>query len=63
MEFQITVRYGTKTHRYLTLAVEADDAPSALRLAADGIPLDIAPLVDLVELRGAPDFDKERPLV
>jgi hypothetical protein len=60
MNYQITVRYGTKSQRYLTLAVEADDATAALRLAADGIPQDIAPQVDLVELRGAPDFEKER---
>ena len=63
MNYQITVRYGTKTQRYMTLTVEAPDAPAALRLAADGIPRDIVSQVDLVELRGAPDFEKERPLV
>jgi hypothetical protein len=63
MNYQITVRYGSNTQRYLTLTVEAPDAPAALRLAADGIPQDIASQVDLVELRGAPDFQKERPLV
>jgi hypothetical protein len=60
MNYQITVRYGTRTQRYLTMAVEAPDVPAALRKAADGIPRDIAPQVDLVELRGAPDFDKAR---
>lgn len=60
MNYQVTVRYGSTSIRYLTLAVEAPDMPSAMRLAADGIPRDIAPNVDLVELRGAPDFEKAR---
>jgi len=58
MDYQVTIRYGKKKQRYLSLAVTAPDAPAALRLAADGIPSDLAPEVDLVELRGAPDFDK-----
>jgi hypothetical protein len=58
MEYQVTIRYGKRTQRYLTLAVSAPNVPSALRLAADGIPEDLVPEVDLVELRDAPDFDK-----
>ena len=58
MDYQGTVRYGDKKQRYLSLSLEAPDAPSALRMAADELPEDIAPLVDLVELRMAPDFDK-----
>jgi hypothetical protein len=61
MDFQITIRYGKKSQRYLTLTVQAPDAASALRSAADGIPEEIAPEVDLVELRLAPDFDKTFP--
>jgi len=58
MDYQVTVRYGKKIQRYLILAVTAPDMPSALRLAADGIPEDLVPEVDLVEFRDAPDFDK-----
>jgi len=58
MDYQVTIRYGTRSHRYLTLSIAAPDVPSALRLAADGIPGDVVLDVDLVELRGAPDFDK-----
>jgi hypothetical protein len=58
MDYQVTIRYGKSAQRYLILAVTAPDVPSALRLAADGIPGDLIPEVDLVELRGAPDFDK-----
>ncbi len=55
MRYQITVRYGGARQRYHTLVVEADDAVHALRSAADEIPGEIAPVVDLVELRVAVD--------
>lgn len=58
MHYQITVRYGKKVKQYLSLSVEADHVPQALRTAADGIPEEIADMVDIVELREAPDFDK-----
>ncbi len=58
MYYQITVRYGKKVKQYLSLTAEADNAPQALRLAAEGIPDDVADMVDIVELREAPDFDK-----
>lgn len=61
MDYQITIRYGRKTHRYLSLTVEAPDAVSALRKAADEVPVEIAPEVDIVELRKAPDFEKTLP--
>jgi len=58
MKYQVTVRYGRKAVRYLSLAVEAPDAVVALRKAADAVPDEVAPDVDIVELREAPDFDK-----
>ena len=58
MDYQVTIRYGKKNQRYFTLALSTPDVPSALRLAADGIPEDLVGEVDLVELREAPDFDK-----
>jgi len=61
MNYQVTIRYGRKTHRYLFLAVEAPDAVAALRKAADEVPVEIAPEVDIVELRPAPDFEKRLP--
>lgn len=61
MEYQVTVRYGRKRQRYLSLGVEAEDAAIALRQAADLIPEEIVPQVDIVELREAPDFDKQLP--
>jgi hypothetical protein len=57
MRFQITFRYGDRTQRYHTLEVEATDARAALRAAADAVPDEAAPLVDLVELRQAVDPD------
>jgi hypothetical protein len=51
MHYQVTVRYGGARQRYHTLVVEADDATTALRAAADAVPADLAPHVDLVELR------------
>ena len=61
MNYQVTIRYGRKTHRYLSLAVEAPDAVAALRKAADEVPVEITPEVDIVELRPAPDFEKRLP--
>jgi hypothetical protein len=61
MDYQVTIRYGKKAHRYLSLAVEAPDAVSALRKAADGVPEEIASEIDIVELREAPDFEKTLP--
>jgi hypothetical protein len=55
MLYQVTVRYGTDRQRYHTLRVEAGDAAAALRAAADEIPDEVAPAVDLVELRIAAD--------
>ena len=62
MNYQVTIRYGRKSQRYLTLAIAAPDVPEALRMAADGIPEDLIGEVDLVELREAPDFDKTFPI-
>ena len=61
MDYQITVRYGKKSQRYFTVPISADDARSALHQAADTIPEEVIPEVDLVELRHAPDFDKVFP--
>jgi hypothetical protein len=61
MDYQVTVRYGNRSQRYLTLSITARDAAEALRLAADRIPEDVLPEADLVELRAAPDFDKAIP--
>ena len=58
MNYQVTIRYGRKIQRYHSLTVEAADAVAALRWAADKIPAEITDEVDLVELREAPDFDK-----
>ena len=61
MEYQVTIRYGRKRQRYLSLEVEADNAAIALRHAADQIPEEIVRDVDIVELREAPDFEKTLP--
>ena len=61
MDYQITIRYGKKSQRYLALTLTAADVVEALRLAAEGIPEEIVAEVDLVELREAPDFDKRFP--
>jgi len=58
MHYQITIRYGGARQRYHTLGVEAADAPTALRAAADAVPAEIAPHVDLVELRIAVDPER-----
>jgi hypothetical protein len=55
MIFDITVRYGGRRQRYHTFRVEAEDAREALTAAASGIPDEIAPQADLVELRVAVD--------
>jgi len=57
MHYQITVRYGGGRQRYHTMVVEAPDASTALRATADQMPPEIAPEVDLVELRVAVDSD------
>ncbi len=58
MRFQVTVRYGGSRQRYHTFAVDAADAASALRAAADETPPEIAGDADLVELRIAVDPDE-----
>lgn len=58
MDFQATIRYGRARQRYLTLTVSAPEIASALRQVAEGIPDEVLPDADLVELREAPDFDK-----
>lgn len=55
MMYQVTVRYGTRHQRYHTYVVEAEDAGTALRTAAERMPAEIAGEVDLVELRVAVD--------
>lgn len=57
MRFQVTVRYGGSRQRYHTFVVDAVDAGSALRAAADETPPEIAADADLVELRIAVDPD------
>ena len=58
MNYQVTIRYGRKMQRYHSITVEGENAVAALRSAADLIPVEIADEVDIVELREAPDFDK-----
>lgn len=55
MHYQVTVRYGRARPRYHTYRVEASDARTALSRAAEGMPSEIVPEADLVELRVAPD--------
>ncbi len=55
MHYQVTVRYGSRYQRYHTYVVEASDAARALTTAAAQMPAEIAPDVDLVELRIAAD--------
>jgi len=57
MQYQVTVRHGKQRQRYHTYEVEAHDAATALRLAAERMPPEISTEVDLVELRVAPDPD------
>ncbi len=63
MKFQITLRHGKQTKRYHTLFIEAENAVEALRLAPDGVPEEIVGEIDLIELRTAPDPEKERPFL
>lgn len=58
--WQITVRYGGRVHRYHTLEVEAEDVTGALRHVADALPAEVASEADLVEVRVAVDPD-DRP--
>jgi hypothetical protein len=57
MRYQITVRHGARRQRYHTYEVDAHDAATALHLAADRMPPEIVPAVDLVEMRVAVDPD------
>ena len=57
MRYQVTVRHGTQRQRYHTYEVEAHDAATALRLASERMPPEIAAEVDLVEMRVAVDPD------
>jgi hypothetical protein len=58
MNYQITVRYGGGSQRYHTFQLEAPDAAVALTMAGNQMPAEIAPEVDLVELRIAVDPEK-----
>ncbi len=58
MRYQITVRYGGRYQRYHSYVVEAGDARTAMRVAAEQMPTEIAPEADLVELRIAVDPEK-----
>ena len=57
MNFQVTARYGGRFQRYHTFVGEAVDAQAALRSAADALPPEIAPEIDLIEIRVAVDPD------
>jgi hypothetical protein len=59
--YQITVRYGTRFQRYHTFTVDAPHVGEALRLASEGVPAEILPEADLVELRVAVDPDAREP--
>ena len=58
MRYQITVRYGGRSQRYHTYVVEAGDARTAMQVAAEQMPAEIAPEADLVELRIAVEAEK-----
>lgn len=62
MTYQITVRYGSRSQRYHTFTLEAEDVAAALRQAGAEIPADVVAEADLVELRVAVDPDR-RPYV
>ena len=62
MNFQVTVRYGTRYQRYHTLEVAGDDVREALRAAAEAIPDEVASHADLVEMRPTVDPDERRYL-
>ena len=55
MRYQITVRHGAQRQRYHMYVVEADDARTALEVAARQMPAEIVGEVDLIELRVAVD--------
>jgi hypothetical protein len=61
MEYQVTIRYGRRKQRYLSLTVDAANAVSALHAAADQVPEEIVSDIDIVELREAPDYEKNLP--
>ncbi len=58
MRYQITVRYGGRSQRYHPYVVDAGDARTAMLIAAEQLPAEIAPEADLVELRIAVDPEK-----
>lgn len=60
MNFQVTVRYGSRYQRYHTFEVDVANARDALAAAATRIPEEIAREADLVEVRVAVDPD-DRP--
>ncbi len=60
MNFQVTVRFGSRYQRYHTFVVEAANARDALAAAANQMPEEIAAEADLVEVRVAIDPD-DRP--
>ena len=53
----MTVRYGTRSQRYHTYAIEAVDARAALTVAAELMPPEVGGEADLVELRVSVDPD------
>jgi hypothetical protein len=59
MDFDVTLRYGRQSQRYHTLRITAPEAATALRAAADRMPEEIVAEVDLVEVRKAPDREKD----
>jgi len=61
-DYRITVRYGERFQRYHTFSVQAPDVAEALRLAAAGVPPEILPVADLVELRVAATPDSREQL-
>jgi len=62
MNFQITIRFGARRHRYHTFTVEAEDARAALARAAREMPDEVAAEADLVEMRVAVDPEEREYL-
>ncbi len=58
MDFQVTVRHGSRYQRYHTLEVSGEDVRAALRAAAEQLPDEVAEEADLVEIRPAVDPDE-----
>lgn len=57
MEYQVTVRYGSRYQRYHTLEVSGEDVRQALHAAAEAVPDEVAAEADLVEMRPTVDPD------